>query len=122
MAAGGVASTVEAVLERTGYLAELEAERSIEAAGRIENLRELVGVAQEFDEALERGEIAGAAADSAAVGADDGDGADEGEPAAGTAAAGRAGRDPPHPGLPGGPVAGHRHGRLRRRAEHASPS
>ena len=57
-----MASTVEAVLERTGYLAELEAERSIEAAGRIENLRELVGVAAEFDEALERGEIVGAAA------------------------------------------------------------
>ena len=31
----GVAETVEAVLERTGYMAELEAERSIEAAGRI---------------------------------------------------------------------------------------
>jgi DNA helicase-2/ATP-dependent DNA helicase PcrA len=71
----GVAATVEAILERTGYMAELEAERSIEAAGRIENLRELVGVAQEFDEALERGDIVGAAANSvaAALGADDGD-------------------------------------------------
>jgi DNA helicase-2/ATP-dependent DNA helicase PcrA len=68
----GVGATVEAVLDRTGYLAELEAERSIEAAGRIENLRELVGVAREFDEALERGDIVGAAANSvaAAVGAD----------------------------------------------------
>src|SRR3989440_5682314 len=37
----GVGDTVEAVLERTGYMAELEAEQSIEAAGRIENLREL---------------------------------------------------------------------------------
>jgi ATP-dependent DNA helicase UvrD/PcrA len=73
----GVGATVEAVLERTGYLAELEAEQSIEAAGRIENLRELVGVAQEFDEALERGDIVGAAANSvaAALGADDGEGA-----------------------------------------------
>jgi DNA helicase-2/ATP-dependent DNA helicase PcrA len=73
----GVGATVEAVLERSGYLAELEAERSIEAAGRIENLRELVGVAREFDEALERGDIVGAAANSvaAALGADDGDGA-----------------------------------------------
>src|SRR5688500_16718693 len=72
----GVAATVEAVLERTGYLAELEAERSIEAAGRIENLRELVGVAQEFDDALERGDILGAAANSVAtaLGSDDGDG------------------------------------------------
>ena len=40
----GVAATVEAMLEQTGYLAELEAERSIEAQGRIENLQELVGV------------------------------------------------------------------------------
>ena len=37
-------AAVEAVLEQTGYLAELEAERSIEAQGRIENLQELVGV------------------------------------------------------------------------------
>src|SRR5205085_9354087 len=72
----GVGATVEAVLDRTGYLAELEAERSIEAAGRIENLRELVGVAREFDEALERGDVLGAAANSvaAALRADDGDG------------------------------------------------
>jgi DNA helicase II / ATP-dependent DNA helicase PcrA len=77
----GVGATVEAVLERSGYLAELEAERSIEAAGRIENLRELVGVAREFDEALERGDIVGAAANSvaAAVGADDADAADAAE-------------------------------------------
>jgi DNA helicase-2/ATP-dependent DNA helicase PcrA len=74
----GVAATVEAVLERTGYLAELEAERSIEAAGRIENLREIVGVAQEFDDALERGDVLGAAANSvaAALRADDADGGD----------------------------------------------
>jgi DNA helicase-2/ATP-dependent DNA helicase PcrA len=76
----GVGATVEAVLERTGYMAELEAEQSIEAAGRIENLRELVGVAREFDEALERGDIVGAAANSvaAALGADDGEGDAEG--------------------------------------------
>jgi len=71
----GVAATVEAVLDRTGYLAELEAERSVEAAGRIENLQELIGVAREFDEALERGDIVGAAANSvaAALGSDDGE-------------------------------------------------
>jgi len=51
----GVTATVEAVLHRTGYLAELEAERTIEAVGRIENLRELVGVCQEFDAALDGG-------------------------------------------------------------------
>jgi ATP-dependent DNA helicase UvrD/PcrA len=67
---------VEATLERTGYLAELEAERSVEAAGRIENLRELIGVAKEFDDALERGEILGAAATAVAgaAGEDEGDG------------------------------------------------
>jgi DNA helicase-2/ATP-dependent DNA helicase PcrA len=43
-----VPALVEAVLERTGYLATLEAERTIEARGRIENLQELVGVGQEY--------------------------------------------------------------------------
>jgi DNA helicase-2/ATP-dependent DNA helicase PcrA len=78
VAIDGVAATVEATLERTGYMAELEAERSVESAGRIENLRELIGVAKEFDDALERGDIPGAAA-GAVAGAS---GADEGEPAA----------------------------------------
>ena len=41
-----VAELVERVLERSGYLEALEAERTIEAQGRIENLQELVGVAQ----------------------------------------------------------------------------
>ena len=50
-----MAGTVEAILHRTGYLAELEAEHTIESQGRIENLAELVGVCQEFDEALELG-------------------------------------------------------------------
>ena len=58
-AAGGVGSTLEAVLTRSGYLAELEAERSVEAAGRIENLQELVGSAREFDEQVEQGELNG---------------------------------------------------------------
>ncbi|MGZ8765608.1 MAG: 3'-5' exonuclease, partial [Acidimicrobiia bacterium] len=49
----GVGPTLDAVLQRTGYLAELEVERSIEAQGRIENLQELVGVATQFDEQLE---------------------------------------------------------------------
>ncbi|MCA1834625.1 MAG: DNA helicase PcrA [Actinobacteria bacterium] len=42
---------LEAIYERSGYVAELEAERSIEAAGRVENLKELLGVAREFAEA-----------------------------------------------------------------------
>ena len=39
---------IEAVLSRSGTLEALEAERTIEARGRIENLEELVGVAREF--------------------------------------------------------------------------
>ena len=41
---------VQRVLERSGYLEALEAERTIEAQGRIENLQELVGVAQEYQD------------------------------------------------------------------------
>ena len=47
------AELVEAVWDRTGYLAELEAERTIEALGRIENLQELRSVAAEIDERSE---------------------------------------------------------------------
>jgi DNA helicase-2/ATP-dependent DNA helicase PcrA len=39
---------VELTWERTGYLAELEGERTVEALGRVENLRELAGVADDF--------------------------------------------------------------------------
>src|SRR5207247_4848070 len=44
-----VSEVVERVLQRSGYLDALEAERTIEARGRIENLEELGGVAQEFE-------------------------------------------------------------------------
>jgi DNA helicase-2/ATP-dependent DNA helicase PcrA len=44
-----VGELLEAVLARSGYLDALEAERTFEAQGRIENLEELVGVAREFD-------------------------------------------------------------------------
>jgi DNA helicase-2/ATP-dependent DNA helicase PcrA len=43
-----VPEVIERVLERSGYLESLRAERTIEAQGRIENLQELVGVAQEY--------------------------------------------------------------------------
>jgi DNA helicase II / ATP-dependent DNA helicase PcrA len=43
-----VAELIERVLDRSGYRDALEAERTIEAQGRMENLQELVGVAQEF--------------------------------------------------------------------------
>ncbi|HXF01056.1 MAG TPA: UvrD-helicase domain-containing protein [Solirubrobacterales bacterium] len=46
---GSVAELLEAVLTDSGYLEALESERTIEAEGRIENLRELIGVAGEFD-------------------------------------------------------------------------
>ena len=63
---GGVSGTLEAILERTGYLAELEADRTIEAQGRIENLAELVGVAREFDAQLDAGDTTGLVAISGA--------------------------------------------------------
>jgi DNA helicase-2/ATP-dependent DNA helicase PcrA len=43
-----VAELIEAVLDRSGYLESLEAERTIEAQGRIENLQELVALAREW--------------------------------------------------------------------------
>jgi ATP-dependent DNA helicase UvrD/PcrA len=46
-----VPEIVERVLEDSGYLDALDAERTIEAQGRMENLRELVGVAQEYQAA-----------------------------------------------------------------------
>ena len=44
-----VAEIAEAVLERSGYLAELQASEDLQDASRIENLNELVSVAREFD-------------------------------------------------------------------------
>jgi DNA helicase-2/ATP-dependent DNA helicase PcrA len=45
---GDPGHVVETAITQSGYLAELEAERSIEAQGRIENLQELAGVAASF--------------------------------------------------------------------------
>jgi DNA helicase-2/ATP-dependent DNA helicase PcrA len=58
LAGGGaeVAELLASVLERTGYVAALEAEGTIEAEGRLENLEQLVAVAHEFDEAAAVGE------------------------------------------------------------------
>jgi DNA helicase-2/ATP-dependent DNA helicase PcrA len=56
---GGVGAALEAMLTKSGYLAELEAERSVEAHGRVENLQELVGSAREYDEQVDRGEVGG---------------------------------------------------------------
>ncbi len=48
-----VAELVQRVLEQSGYLESLEAERTIEARGRVENLGELAGVAIEYVERSE---------------------------------------------------------------------
>jgi DNA helicase-2/ATP-dependent DNA helicase PcrA len=48
-----VPELLERLLERTGMLEALEAERTVEARGRIENLQELVGVAREFHESAD---------------------------------------------------------------------
>ncbi|MCU1395253.1 MAG: pcrA [Ilumatobacteraceae bacterium] len=54
---GSPADVLQAALDQSGYLAELEAESSVEAAGRLENIGELIGSAREFtrvDEFLEQ--------------------------------------------------------------------
>jgi DNA helicase-2/ATP-dependent DNA helicase PcrA len=55
----GPGDLLQAVMDRSGYLAELEAEMegSVEAAGRLENIGEMIGSAREFtriDEFLEQ--------------------------------------------------------------------
>ena len=46
----GPAVVLEAALQRSGYLSELEAEHTVESQGRIENLAELVGSAREVED------------------------------------------------------------------------
>ncbi len=46
----GPGALVAAVAERTGYRAELEAEETLEALNRIENIAELEGAASDYDE------------------------------------------------------------------------
>jgi superfamily I DNA/RNA helicase len=48
-----ISALVKEILQETGYLEALEAERTIEAQGRIENLDELVNVAVEYDTAAD---------------------------------------------------------------------
>src|SRR5215211_5203448 len=48
-----VPELLERVLDKSGYLEALEAERTVEAQGRIENLLELVGVTREYQEQAE---------------------------------------------------------------------
>ncbi len=54
---GSPADVLQAALDQSGYLAELESESSVDAAGRLENIGELIGSAREFtrvDEFLEQ--------------------------------------------------------------------
>ncbi|MEU1051031.1 DNA helicase PcrA [Streptomyces sp. NPDC005876] len=59
----GPATVLEAVLERTGYLAELQASTDPQDETRIENLQELAAVALEFEQERGEGEEAGTLAD-----------------------------------------------------------
>jgi DNA helicase II / ATP-dependent DNA helicase PcrA len=54
-----VAEIVEMAWEATGYMDELTADRSFESLSRQENLRELAGVAREYDENTEDGSLTG---------------------------------------------------------------
>jgi DNA helicase-2/ATP-dependent DNA helicase PcrA len=58
---------LERLLERTGILDALEAERTIEARGRVENLQELVGVAREYRQQTADASTAGFLQDVALV-------------------------------------------------------
>jgi DNA helicase-2/ATP-dependent DNA helicase PcrA len=55
----GVATILEAVLARIGYVEALEAERTIESRGRLENLEELVGVAREYEQSAQEPSLSG---------------------------------------------------------------
>jgi DNA helicase II / ATP-dependent DNA helicase PcrA len=59
----GPATVLEAVLERTGYLAELQASTDPQDETRIENLQELAAVALEFEQESGEGEASGSLAD-----------------------------------------------------------
>jgi DNA helicase-2/ATP-dependent DNA helicase PcrA len=60
----GVGALVRAVAAESGYLAELEAEGHHEAEGRRENIAELAGVAEEFEDLAEFLETVALVADS----------------------------------------------------------
>jgi DNA helicase-2/ATP-dependent DNA helicase PcrA len=55
----GAATVLEAVLDRSGYLAELAASADPQDETRVENLQELVAVAREYDEANPDGDLTG---------------------------------------------------------------
>jgi DNA helicase II / ATP-dependent DNA helicase PcrA len=67
----GPGDVLQAALEASGYLAEMEAEHTVESAGRLENLGELVGSAREFADVAEFMEQVALVADSDEVDGDD---------------------------------------------------
>ncbi|MFI7588217.1 DNA helicase PcrA [Spongisporangium articulatum] len=82
----GVGTVLEAVLEQTGYLAELRASHDPQDESRVENLAELVAVAQEYDRTTPEGTVrdfleqVSLVADADEIPDEDvADGADEGE-------------------------------------------
>ena len=64
------ATILELVCDRTGYVAELEAERSVESAGRLENIAELVSAARQYDNVAQFLEDVSLVADTDEVDAD----------------------------------------------------
>jgi DNA helicase-2/ATP-dependent DNA helicase PcrA len=54
---------IQSVLEKTGYVAALEEERTVEAMGKVENVKELLSVAREFETNLSPGAKRGATLD-----------------------------------------------------------
>jgi DNA helicase-2/ATP-dependent DNA helicase PcrA len=85
----GPATVLEAILERTGYLAELQSSTDPQDETRIENLQELASVALEFEQAREQAGVAAAeGAEGAGAQARDAAGAPGGGEGVGVAGAG----------------------------------
>ena len=57
MESAPVGDLLDELLRETGYYDALEAERTIEAQGRLENLQELVRVGREYDALAEQGSV-----------------------------------------------------------------
>ncbi len=64
---GGIADLLVAIMERSGYVRELQSEDSHDARARLENLSELVGVAREYEARDEEPSLAGFLANIALV-------------------------------------------------------
>ncbi|MBM6775039.1 ATP-dependent helicase [Olsenella profusa] len=91
---GELADVVDAIVDRSGLVRALEAEHSVEADGRIENIKEFMGVAAEFDETHDAAETLESLAQLRAAGALDGESAAS---AAATGALEPSGTVPPSP-------------------------